>query len=103
MPQRSTPPSHKVAAMSSFKPVDKLSLFDACDLAADLMRRIDCSYSEADDVIVFRCLQQQKMPGLSDAQAHELLTEWLELYAAKVVLDRQDAIKKVMRFAEAHA
>jgi len=32
-----------------------------------------------------------------------LFAEWQEHYAAKVVLDRRDAVENIMRLAEAHA
>jgi hypothetical protein len=73
-------------------------------LPVDLMRHVDCGYSPgADDEIVFRKLQKEKLPGLTDEQFQTLFAEWCEHYQAKCALDWQDAIASVARFAKQEA
>ena len=87
----------------SNKPLAGMSLFEAVDFAADLLRACNCGYDESDDVIVFRKLQKDTLPGLTDEQVRTLFLEWAEHYYAKCVLARKDAIDAIMRFAEQHA
>jgi len=39
-------------------------LFDAADLACDLIRATNCEYCPADDQIIFRKFQKERLPGL---------------------------------------
>ena len=65
--------------------LDGLSLLDAMDAAADLLRHADPNYSPADDQLIFRRLQKQRLPGLDREQFQTLFAEWQERYAAKAV------------------
>ena len=44
--------------------LDRLPLLDAMDAAADLLRTADPNYSPADDELIFRRLQKERLPHL---------------------------------------
>src|SRR5215469_8570751 len=84
-------------------PLDRMSLLDAMDTAADLLRATRCDYCEADDQIVFRRLQKQRLPGLTAEQFQTLFAEWQERYDAKLGQDRIKAIDHLNRYMEEQA
>ena len=84
--------------------LDRLSLFEAMDLAADLLRAADpCGHSAADDQIAFRNLQRRKFPGLDGEQFQVLFSEWRDRYAGKCALDRSKALADLTATIDAQA
>jgi len=55
---------------------DRLPLLDAMDAAADLLRTADPNYSPADDELIFRRLQKERLPALDREQFQTLYAEW---------------------------
>lgn len=82
---------------------DHLSLFDAMDFTADMLRATDRDYCLADDQLVFRRLQKERMPNLAPEQVRTLFGEWQDRYAGKCAQDRRKAAADLMAFAEACA
>jgi hypothetical protein len=80
--------------------IDAMPLFDAVDLAADMMRATICDYSPADDQIIFRKLQKQRLPP---KKVQNLFDLWQERYAGKCVQDRKRVIANVVAIAEEYA
>ena len=70
--------------------LDRLPLLDAMDAAADLLRTADPD-SPADDELIFRRLQKERLPGLDREQFQTLYAEWQDQYAAKAAQDRNTA------------
>jgi hypothetical protein len=83
--------------------LDHISLFDNMDAAADLMRHTNCAYSEADDQWIFRKLQKEKLPGLSDEQFQTLFAEWQEHYHGKCEQDWIRALGEIARYSKEQA
>ena len=84
--------------------IDAMPLLDAMDAAADLLRTADPNYSPADDQLIFRRLQQQRLPGLLNREQFQtLFAEWQDRYAAKAAQDRKRAVANIMRIGDEHA
>src|SRR5262249_24274865 len=71
--------------------------------AADMVRATVCDYSPADDQLIFRKLQKQRLPTLNREQFQTLFAEWQDHYAGKCVQDRQRAVKKIMAIGDEYA
>ena len=82
---------------------DRLPLLDAMDVAADLLRHTNCDYAIADDQIVFRKLQKERLPNLSPEQFQTLFAEWQDRHAAKMAIRRQRAVANITAIAEEFA
>src|SRR5215469_10210967 len=83
--------------------IDTLPLFDAMDLAADLIRATVCDYSPADDQLIFRKLQKQRLPTLTPEQFQTLYDEWMDHYRGKCVQDRKRAVANIMAIGDEYA
>jgi len=85
--------------------LDRLPLLDAMDAAADLLRTADPNYSPADDELIFRRLQKERLPGLDREQFQTLYAEWQDRYAAKAAQDRKRGVANIIRIGDecAHA
>jgi hypothetical protein len=71
--------------------IDTMPLFDAMDLAADMIRAANCDYRPADDQIIFRKLQKERLPTLTPEQFQSLFALWQDHYAGKCVQDHKKA------------
>jgi len=74
--------------------IDTLPLFAATDLAADMIRATNCDFCPADDAIIFRKLEKQRLPTLNPEQVQTLYAEWQDRYAAKRAQDRNKATSR---------
>jgi len=82
---------------------DNLSLFDAMDYTADMLRATNRDYYPADDQLVFRRLQKQRVPDLTREEFQTLFAEWQERYAARTKIELERAKANLMAIAEEHA
>jgi len=83
--------------------IDALSLFGAMDLAADMIRATVCDYSPADDQIIFRKLQKQRLPTLTPEQFQSLYDEWMDHYRAKCAQDRKRTVANIVAIGDEFA
>jgi hypothetical protein len=80
--------------------LDRLPLLDAMDAAANLLRTADPNYSPADDELIFRRLQKERLPSLDREQFQTLYAEWQDRYAAKAAQDRKRGVANITRIAD---
>ena len=83
--------------------LDRLPLFEAMDVVAELLRTADPNYSPADDELIFRRLQKERLPHLDREQFQTLYAEWQDRYAAKAAQDRKRGVANIMRISDEYA
>jgi hypothetical protein len=82
--------------------LDRLPLLDATDAAADLLRTADPD-SPADDELISRRSQKERLPGLDREQFQTLYAEWQDRYAAKAAQDRKRGVANIKRISDEYA